>query len=79
MNQNEIDEFSKKIANRIKELRILKNLTQKQLSAMADIDERQIQRLENNQTSATFKTLYKVTSGLGVGFPEFFSFDERGD
>ena len=74
MTQSEIDLFIKEIGNRIRELRKQQGMTQLDLASNSEIDERQIQRLERGHTSATLKTLIKVTHGLNVDFLEFFKF-----
>ena len=66
MEEAELKEFIKKIGNRIKELRLEKNMTQLDLAVASNIDERQIQRLEASHTSPTIKTLYKVAKGLDM-------------
>lgn len=66
MEEVELKEFIKKIGNRIKELRIEKNMTQLDLAVASNIDERQIQRLEASHTSPTIKTLYKISKALEI-------------
>ena len=73
MKESEIEAFIGKIGNRIRELRKERNMTQLDLAIKSNIDERQIQRLERGHTSATLKTLCKVTNGLDVSFIVFFS------
>ena len=74
MNQSEINIFIKDIGIRIRELRKERKMTQLDLAIKSNIDERQVQRLERGHTSATIKTLYKITKGLNVDFVTFFSF-----
>ena len=50
-----------------------KKMTQLDLSIKADVDVRQIQRLERGHSSSTLKTLYKLIKGLDKTFTEFFS------
>jgi transcriptional regulator with XRE-family HTH domain len=66
MEETELNNFIKQIGNRIKELRLEKNMTQLDLAVASNIDERQIQCLEASHTSPTIKTLYKVAKGLNV-------------
>lgn len=77
MEQSEVDAFIKDIGLRIRSLRKERNMTQLDLAIKADIDERQVQRLERGHTSATLKTLLKITDGLGVDFPTFFEFASK--
>lgn len=72
MEEAELNNFIKQIGNRIKELRLEKNMTQLDLAIASNIDERQIQRLEASHTSPTIKTLYKVAKGLGVEVSTLF-------
>ncbi|MGB1211659.1 MAG: helix-turn-helix domain-containing protein [Lacinutrix venerupis] len=77
MKQAEIELFIKDIGTRIQELRRAQGITQLDLASKADIDVRQVQRLENGQTSATLKTLLKIINGLGVNFLYFFEFTNK--
>ncbi|MFC5044111.1 helix-turn-helix domain-containing protein [Aquimarina hainanensis] len=74
MEQTEIDTYIRKVGDRIKSLRKEQGMTQLDLATSSDIDVRQIQRLENGHTSATLKTLLKVTNGLNIGILDFFDF-----
>ncbi|AUP79091.1 helix-turn-helix domain-containing protein [Flavivirga eckloniae] len=74
MKQSEVEVFIDDIGKRIRELRKERNMTQLDLATISDIDERQVQRLERGHTSATLKTLLKITNGLNVNFLEFFEF-----
>jgi len=74
MGKPEVEQFIKKIGKRIRELRLEKNMSQLDLAIKSGVDERQIQRLENVETSPTLKTLLKVINGLDMDFPTFFTF-----
>lgn len=74
MEKSELDLLINKVGERIKELRLEQGLTQLDLAIKSNMDERQIQRLENGETSPTLKTLYKVSSGLGLEMSNFFNF-----
>ena len=56
----------------IQYLRKIQQMTQLDLSIKADIDVRQIQRLERGHTYPTLKTLYKLLKGFNKTFEEFF-------
>lgn len=74
MKQSDIEVFIKDIGKRILELRKERGMTQLDLATKSDIDERQIQRLENGHTSATLKTLLKVSHGLNINLLKLFNF-----
>ena len=74
MRKSDLNLFINKVGARIKELRLEQDLTQLDLAIKSNVDERQIQRLENGETSPTLKTLYKVSHGLNVPIEQFFKF-----
>lgn len=74
MKQTEIDTYIGELGKRIRKLRKEQGMTQLDLATTSDIDVRQIQRLENGHTSATLKTLLKITSGLNINLIELFKF-----
>jgi len=77
LEEPELIQFNKQIGDRIRALRKERNMTQLDLAAKSNIDERQIQRLEATHTFPTLKTLFKVIHGLEMNFPEFFTFPEK--
>lgn len=54
------------IGNRIREIRLLKGLTQMELGNICNIDPSTISRLEEGKRSATTITLFKLADCLGV-------------
>jgi putative transcriptional regulator len=58
------------IAINIKELRIAKGMSQKQLADKLDKDKQAIQRLENGQINPRYLTLVDIAEGLGVSVNE---------
>lgn len=74
MGKSDLDLFISKVGARIRELRLEQGLTQLDLAIKSNVDERQIQRLENGETSPTLKTLYKVSRGLEIDLSAFFGF-----
>ncbi len=74
MEHVEIDKYIIEIGKRIRALRKEKKLTQLDLAIRSGIDERQVQRLERGHTSATLKTLIKISKGLDIDFIELFNF-----
>lgn len=77
MEQLEVDDFILKMGKRIRELRKEYGMTQLDLAIKSNVDERQIQRLERGHTSATLKTLLKISAGLNVEIVELFNFSKE--
>ena len=63
------EEISKMVNNRIKQLRLSKNLSQEQLAEKSKVSVRTIQRLEAGN-EASIETLNLVAGALGV--PVFY-------
>jgi transcriptional regulator with XRE-family HTH domain len=69
-------EFSEKIGLRIKQLRILRNISQAELGRLCLKDRQHIELIENNKISANVYTLYIISISLNVDIKELFVFDE---
>ena len=65
------------IGNRIKEIRIAKNLSQKEIALAVDINRGQFSRIENNKVEPNLSSLKKIAEALGVPVSELFK--ESGD
>ncbi len=66
-------------AERLRELRKSKGLTQEKLAEMSDIDYKYLQKLESkNPSSPTLSVLEKLSRGLGITLTEFITFIEEG-
>ncbi len=63
-------ELSKRIGQRIKELRAEKGLTQTELSKRMNKDRQHIEMIENGKLSPNVYTLYIVAMGLDVPLAE---------
>ena len=61
------------IGNKIKELRIEKNLTQEELANRAELSKGFISQLERNLTSPSIATLIDILQCLGTNLTEFFA------
>jgi transcriptional regulator with XRE-family HTH domain len=73
-----------KIGQRIKELRGLSNISQKDLSYAADLDRSYIASIENGQRNVSIINIEKIAIALNVTIKEFFNDNEfdkhtRGD
>lgn len=65
-----IKELGKKIAA----CRKAKNFTQAELSANINMEEAALRRIELGGTNPTFKTLYRIATGLEMPLKELFDF-----
>lgn len=61
------------IGNKIKELRIAKNLTQEELADRAELSKGFISQVERNLTSPSIATLIDILQCLGTNLNDFFS------
>lgn len=64
-----------KVGTRLRELRIKNNLTQQQLSMVADIDRTYISDVENGRRNISIETLETLIKGLNVSLAQFFNKD----
>lgn len=69
-------ELTNYIINRIKELRIQKNLTQEELSLSSGLDTKYINKLENGHFSVRIETLSKILDTLNIDYFDFFEFSK---
>lgn len=73
MNKNE--SLAVFVADRVKELRKEKGLTQEALSEASQLDIKYVNKLENYRHSARLETLAQLLEALDVTYSEFFNFD----
>lgn len=69
-------EIKSKIGNRIKELRDVKQMAQKDLAYASDLDRSYIASVENGQRNISIVNIEKLAVALGVTLKEFFGNDE---
>lgn len=62
-----------KIGKKLKELRVLKGLTQEELADRAELSKGFISQLERDLTSPSIATLIDILQGLGTTINEFFN------
>ena len=62
----------KKIGNRLQEVRLRKNLTQKELAFIVDVEISQITRIERGIINTSVLNLVKITDALEISMSEFF-------
>ena len=61
------------IGNKLKELRVLKGLTQEELADRSELSKGFISQLERNLTSPSITTLMDILQCLGTSIGEFFN------
>jgi transcriptional regulator with XRE-family HTH domain len=68
---NEPD-FQVKLGERIKAIRLKKNLTQNQLAIECNFEKASMSRIESGQSNPTIRTLYKICAALDIHINELF-------
>jgi transcriptional regulator with XRE-family HTH domain len=64
----------KKLAARIKQLRVAKGLTQQEFAALMDYEKSNMSRMESGNVNLRVTTLYKVAKVLGITIQELLDF-----
>lgn len=72
--ENEEQLFLSKFGNRLREIRLTKNLSQEMLANDADIPINQIGRIERAEISTSLSTVYKIAKALDMDIVELFNF-----
>lgn len=62
----------KKIGSRLQELRLQKNLTQKELAFIVDVEISQITRIERGIINTSVLNLMKIVDALEISMSDFF-------
>jgi len=73
-------DVKQKIGQRIRELREVQGMSQKELSYVADLDRSYIASVENGQRNISIVNIEKIANALGVTLEVFFKdvkFNER--
>jgi len=65
-------EFLVRLGARIKELRVKKNISQKDLAMECNFEKASMSRIESGKTNITILTLYKIINALDADIKEFF-------
>ncbi len=65
------------VGERIKALRLLRGLTQKEMADRCELSKGFISQLESNQTAPSLSTLEDILQVLDTSFEDFFSTNER--
>lgn len=61
------------VGENIKRIRVAKNLSQKQVIAVANLDAAQYSRIENGKTDPSATTLERIAKALGVTLSQLFA------
>ena len=72
--ENEEQLFLSKFGNRLREIRLAKNLSQEMLANDADIPINQVGRIERAEISTSLNTIYKIAKALEIDIKELFYF-----
>ena len=64
------------IGDKIKKVREAKELSQKQVAMMIDMDQSQYSKIEKGKTDPTTSTLEKICKALNIELSELFASDE---
>ena len=65
-------EFLVNLGARIKELRLKKDISQKDLAMECNFEKASMSRIESGKTNITVLTLYKIISALNADVKDFF-------
>lgn len=72
---NEVDaKILKSIGAKIREIRLHKNMTQKELAFNLDIEISQITRIETGKINTSILNLIKISKALEIDIKELFNF-----
>ena len=66
---------NKKLGKKTREIRKDKNLSQLDIAAICNIDDKHISRIEPGQVDVRLSTILKIAKALEIGPEEFFSFE----
>lgn len=65
-------EFLTSLGARIKELRLKKNISQKDLAMECNFEKASMSRIESGKTNITVLTLHKIITALDADLKDFF-------
>ena len=61
-----------KLGEKIKKIRISKNLTQNELAMECDFEKARLSRIESGHSNPTIRTLFKISKALDIPMEELF-------
>lgn len=62
-----------KMGERIKEIRLRRNMSQNDLAIECDFEKASMSRIESGQANPTVRTLYKICKALDIKMVELFT------
>jgi transcriptional regulator with XRE-family HTH domain len=62
-----------KLGERIKAIRIKRNMTQNDLAIACDFEKASMSRIESGKSNPTVRTLHKISTELKIGIGELFA------
>lgn len=68
------DIFFKQVGARVKQLRLERELSQRELGFKAELEKSVIQRIERGAINSTLRTLVRISNALDVDMSELFNF-----
>lgn len=66
-----------KIGEKIRQIRISKNISQQSLADMLNFEKSNMSRIEAGRTNLTVKNLFRISRALGVRMKDLIDFDEE--
>ena len=70
-------EISKKLGDRIRQLREERNISQQNLAELCNFEKSNMARIETGRTNPTLHTLYKISSALRITLAELVNFETK--
>ena len=67
--------FQEALGERIKKIRLEKNMSQTLLASQCSIEKANLSRIESGQANPTVLTLLKISAALNVSVAEFFKYE----
>ena len=64
--------ITKILGKRIRELRIMKNMSQEKFALHIDMDRTYLASVETGKRNISIRNIYKISQGLGVTLEELF-------
>jgi len=70
-------ELFKRVAERIKQLRMERGITQQQLAGLIDYEKSNMSRLESGKVNIKLNTIYKISRALKVSMAELLDVEKK--
>lgn len=68
--------LKKRFGERLKELRVLKNMTQPEFAELVDLETNSLAQIESGRKATSFATLEKISTKANIDYSELFTFEE---